>query len=214
MQTEQLKYTKTEIHQYLRLLTKNSHDVFWQIGADFQAFSTSNSISRCDMMFAMFSHNDFREKVTNVVHFPGISKLTFGQLLHYLYTDRVTSDRATSGISTSSIFNSVSAFCNKKINGLMCRGNAFLFPSSQQLLVSVSDPWRAFWADMAPFKGPRLSSCVASGTTETQRHRQVYRARRGCPKTPSKAPDSKPWLCTLIITNFSTPILDCEKPTE
>jgi len=52
------------------------------------------------MMFAMFSHNDFREKVTNVVHFPGISKLTFGQLLHYLYTDRVTSDRAsTEGIS-------------------------------------------------------------------------------------------------------------------
>ena len=31
-----------------------------------------------------------------------------------------------------------------------------------------------------PFKGPRLASCVACGTTEIQRHRQVCRAwRRG-----------------------------------
>ena len=39
-------------------------------------------------------------------------------------------------------------------------------------LVSVSDPWRAFWADTAPFKGPRLTLCVSSGTTGIlQRHR-------------------------------------------
>ena len=134
----------------------------WQIGADFQAFSTSNSISRCDMMFAMFSHNDFREKVTNVVHFPGISKLTFGQLLHYLYTDRVTSDRATSGLSTSSIFNWVSAFCNKKIidlpegqiNGLMCRGNAFLFCSSQQLPRLCLRPLKGFLSWHGALQGP------------------------------------------------------------
>ena len=43
-------------------------------------------------------------------------------------------------------------------------------------LVSVSDPWRAFWADTAPFKG--LALCIASGTTEIQGHHQVCRARR------------------------------------
>ena len=57
-------------------------------------------------------------------------------------------------------------------------------------LVSVSDPWRAFWADTAPFKGPRLASCVASGTTEIQGHLQVCRARRGGPRTPSKIADA------------------------
>ena len=67
------------------------------------------------MMFAMFSHNDFLEKVTNVVHFPGISKLTFGQLLHYLYTDRVTSDRASTGLATSSILIQCQLFAQKII---------------------------------------------------------------------------------------------------
>ena len=43
-------------------------------------------------------------------------------------------------------------------------------------LVSVSDPRRAFWADTAPFSGPQLASCIASGTTEIQGHRQVCHA--------------------------------------
>ena len=49
----------------------------------------------------------------------------------------------------------------------------FLFsqPASSSL-VSVSDPWRAFWVDTTPFKGPRLASCVAFGTTEIQGHLQ------------------------------------------
>ena len=34
-----------------------------------------------------------------------------------------------------------------------CRGNNILFCSSSNSLVSV--PWRAFWADTAPFKGPQ-----------------------------------------------------------
>ena len=42
---------------------------------------------RCDMMYAMFTHDDFREKTSNSVQFPGISKFTFHQLLHYFYTD-------------------------------------------------------------------------------------------------------------------------------
>merc|ERR1711923_240053 len=33
-------------------------------------------------------------------------------------------------------------------------------------------------------------SCVASGTTEIQGHRQVWRARRGGPRTPSTTPDA------------------------
>ena len=36
----------------------------------------------------------------------------------------------------------------------------------------------------------RLASCVASGTTEIQGHRQVCRARRGGPRTPSTTTDA------------------------
>ena len=35
-----------------------------------------------------------------------------------------------------------------------------------------------FLADTAPFKGPRLASCVASGNTEKQVHHQMCHARR------------------------------------
>ena len=52
-------------------------------------------------------------------------------------------------------------------------------------LVSVLDLRRAFWADTASFSGPRLASCVVSGATEIQGHRQVCRARRGGPRTLS-----------------------------
>ena len=44
-------------------------------------------MARCDMMRAMFSHNDFKEKSARIIHFPGVSALTFHQLLHYIYTD-------------------------------------------------------------------------------------------------------------------------------
>ena len=40
-------------------------------------------------------------------------------------------------------------------------------------LVSVSDHLRAFGSDMAPFKGHRLASCVAFGTTDIQGHSLV-----------------------------------------
>ena len=50
------------------------------------------------------------------------------------------------------------------------QGNPILFCSSQQL--------------------PRLALCVASGTTEIQGHRQVCRARRGGPRTPSTTTDA------------------------
>ena len=75
-------------------------------------------------------------------------------------------------------------------------------PSSNSL-VSVSDPWRAFWADTAPFKGPRLASCVASGITEKQGHCQVCRARHGGSRTLSRTDYAKPWLCVCWKRTFS-----------
>ena len=38
----------------------------------------------------------------------------------------------------------------------------------------------------APFKGPRLASCVASETTEIQGHRKVWRPWHRCPRTLSR----------------------------
>ena len=58
-------------------------------------------------------------------------------------------------------------------------------------LISVSDPWRAFWAGTAPFKGPRFASAVASGTTDIQGHRQVCRAGRRGPRTQPKTVKSR-----------------------
>ena len=43
---------------------------------------------------------------------------------------------------------------------------------------------------MVPFKGPQLALGVASGTTETQGHYQVCRARCGGPRTPSRTTDA------------------------
>ena len=85
-------------------------------------------------------------------------------------------------------------------------------PSSS--LISVSDPRRAFWADTAPFSGPRLASCVASGTTEIQGHRQVCRARRGGPRTLSLTTDAN--LDCAFVENalFDTDPWLCEKSTE
>ena len=41
-------------------------------------------------MWAMFSHEDFKECSARVVHFPGVNRTSFKELLHYLYTDKVT----------------------------------------------------------------------------------------------------------------------------
>ena len=53
-----------------------------------------------------------------------------------------------------------------------CRGNTFLFHSSSNSLVSVSEHGMAFWADTAPFKGPQPRCVRCFGTTEIQGHRQ------------------------------------------
>ena len=72
---------------------------------------------------------------------------------------------------------------------LLARETIFSSLPPSNSLVSISDPRRAFWADTAPFSGPRIA-CVASGTTEIQGHRQVCRARRGGPRTPSITTDT------------------------
>ena len=41
------------------------------------------------MMCAMFTHEAiFKEASARVIHFPGVSKLAFFQLLYFLYTDK------------------------------------------------------------------------------------------------------------------------------
>ena len=105
-------------------------------------------------------------------------------------------------------------FCKKSMTPH--RGNTILFRSCQpsNSLVSVSDPWRAFWADKAPFKCPPLALCVAFRPSEIQGHRQVCRARHEESKNSVKNSWRKPWLCVCRKRTFFTPILDCEKSTE
>ena len=62
-------------------------------------------------------------------------------------------------------------------------------------------------------KGPHLASCVASGTTEIQGHRQVCHPRRKGPRTLSKTTDAN-LNCLFVENAFFTPILDCEKASE
>jgi len=46
-------------------------------------------MARSDMMCAMFTHEEiFKEASARVIHFPGVNKITFYQLLYYLYTDK------------------------------------------------------------------------------------------------------------------------------
>ena len=63
---------------------------------------------------------------------------------------------------------------------------------------------KAIWADTAPFMGPWLASCVASGTTEIQGHCQVCRARRGGPRTPSTTTDANLDCAFVENTLFDT----------
>ena len=72
--------------------------------------------------------------------------------------------------------------------------SSFVPPSHS--LVSVSNPWRTFGADTAPFKGLCLALCVASGSSEKQGYRQKQVTR------------------VLLKTHFLTPILDYEKSIE
>ena len=68
---------------------------------------------------------------------------------------------------------------------------SYLPPSNS--LVSVSDPWTAFWADMTPFKGPRLALCIAPGTREIRTPSVLSRWARRSQETVKNG-QQKPWL--------------------
>ena len=87
-------------------------------------------------------------------------------------------------------------FCAKST--APCRGNTFLYRSYRQFPRPPSRTL-AFWADKAPFKGPRLASYSASWTTECKAHR-----------TPSKTA----LILRFMKIQFFTPILHYEKSTE
>ena len=106
------------------------------------------------------------------------------------------------GLATDSIF---FCFLFMKAHWFACRAyqwtligeTLFSYVPPSNSLVSVSDPQRDFWADMALFSGPRLALRIASGTTEKQGYRQVCRARRGGPRTPSTTTDAN-LDCTFV----------------
>ena len=92
-----------------------------------------------------------------------------------------------------------------------CQGNTFIFRSSSNSLVSVSDPCRTFWADTAPIKGPQPRHVICFRTTEIQGHRQVWRARCGGPRTPSRTTDAN-LIVRLLKTHFYLWFWKLEEP--
>lgn len=65
-------------------------DVLFQLDDGFCSAHRPLLMARCEMMAAMFS-GDFRESSAKVVHFPGVSRECFRQLLVYLYQDSLSS---------------------------------------------------------------------------------------------------------------------------
>ena len=72
-----------------------------------------------------------------------------------------------------------------------CRETLFSVVPHSNSLVSPSDPWRDFWTDTVPFKGPR-HAYIASRTSEVQGEHQVCRARCWGPITPPSTIDANP----------------------
>ena len=70
-------------------------------------------------------------------------------------------------------------------------------------LVSISDPWRAFWANTVP--STRLVRCF--------RNYRESRTPSVVPRTMSSTTDAN-LDCTFVENPLFTPILDCEKSTE
>ena len=77
----------------------------------------------------------------------------------------------------------------------------YFFLSFSNSLVLVSDPWRAFWADTAPFKGPQPRRVYWFRTTEIQGHRQVLRLTRRSQDTVQNN-WRKPWVCVCWKRTF------------
>ena len=80
-----------------------------------------------------------------------------------------------------------------------------LFCSSQPFPYLSLAALKAFWADMAPFKGPQSRTCVL--LPELQRHWQVCRGRLTGFEDKVNINLHKPWLCVLhkhtLLTHWS-----------
>ena len=81
-------------------------------------------------------------------------------------------------------------------------GSTFIFRFSQQLpRIIVLDPWRAFWADKAPFKGPRLCALLP------ELQRIIVKTLSGVPHLAQRSQVTvmnnwrKPWW-TLLKTHY------------
>ena len=98
--------------------------------------------------------------------------------------------------------------CCKK--SLICLEGKSMTPRRGNILFYSVFPCNSF----VSVSDPRLASSVASGTADIQGRRQVWRARRGGPRTALTTADTN--LDCAFVENalFFTPILECEKSTE
>ena len=89
-------------------------------------------------------------------------------------------DGSSSSLASSGSGHELNFFCFLLVKSQWFVWKANQWPLSRELifsfvpprnsLVSVSNPWRAFWADTLPFKGPWLAPGIASRTTKTHEH--------------------------------------------
>ena len=98
-----------------------------------------------------------------------------------------------------------SLICQKGNDPLSQRKRLFSSFLPSNSYVSVSNPWRAFWAD-------RLTLCIASGITRKEGHHQVCCLKREVPGHQQQLKQTL--IVRLLRRTFLTPILDCEKETE
>ena len=126
-------------------------------------------------------------------------------VLNFPTSMRVESD--PTGLITKSFFISL-YFIVKYQRPPHRRGN-YIFRSYQQLLrLSLEEH---FELTRRPSRALlRLTSCIASGTSEIQGHSRVWHNRCEGPGTPYWR---KPWFC-VCNEHSVAPINDCEKPTE
>ena len=85
-----------------------------------------------------------------------------------------------------------------------------LFSSFQQLGFSIMAPWRAFWVDTAPFKGPQPHHlCCCRNFKDTRTPSGVLARHKG-PRILSKNNWGKPWFCVFKNkkTRFKHQLID------
>ncbi|XP_071033337.1 rho-related BTB domain-containing protein 1 isoform X2 [Parasteatoda tepidariorum] len=91
-------------------------DVYFQLEDGLCCAHKPILMARCDVMAAMF-RGDFRESSAKVVHFPGISKSCFQQLLVYLYTDEV--DDSVNPTNCLELLELANRLCLSRLVGLV-----------------------------------------------------------------------------------------------